>query len=114
MRTTRGARLVGHKPLSEMKLGKPRGKSGETPPQKNPAEAGLVGRLGSPAPRNGARGRLDLRRSRERVCIKLTTSAKSTCAFRHEQPAPHRNVQLRKSRLIHRRDVRCGGQAGGV
>ena len=26
MRTIRGVRLVGHKPLSEMKLGKPRGK----------------------------------------------------------------------------------------
>jgi hypothetical protein len=56
MRTIRGARLVGHKPLSEMKLGKPRGKSGETPPQKNPAEAGLVGRLGSPAPETGHAG----------------------------------------------------------
>jgi hypothetical protein len=29
----RGARLVGHKPQSEMKLGKPRGK-----PKKNPAK----------------------------------------------------------------------------
>ena len=48
--------MVGHKPLSEMKLGKPRGKSGETPPQKeNPAEAGLVGDLEAQPPKRGTR-----------------------------------------------------------
>jgi hypothetical protein len=65
-------------------------KIGRDSPEKNPAEAGLVGRLGSPAPRNGARGRIDLRRSRERVCIKLTTSAKSTSTKSQLQRRPAR------------------------
>src|SRR5262249_22341620 len=34
--------------------------------------------------------------------------------FGDEQPAPDRKAQLRKSRLVYRRDVRCGGQTGAV
>jgi CheY-like chemotaxis protein len=42
---------------SEMKLGKAGGKSGESPAAKeSPAEAGQVGRLGSPAPEMGHAG----------------------------------------------------------
>ena len=97
------ARLVGvdHANDTRGKVGRPQAavrneareaqrKIGRDSPEKNPAEAGLVGRLGSPAPRNGARGRIDLRRSRERVCIKLTTSAKSTSTKSQLQRRPAR------------------------
>jgi hypothetical protein len=35
----RGSRLVGHKPRSEMKLGKPRGKAGKSPKRKTASSA---------------------------------------------------------------------------
>src|SRR4029450_2832261 len=105
MRTTRGAGLAGHEPLSEMKLGKPRGKSGETPPQKKPRRSGASRATWKPSPRNGARGRLDLRRSRERVCIKLTTAAKSPST---KSQLPRRPARFsKKPRLF-------GGQFSGV
>jgi hypothetical protein len=48
---------VGPQAQSEMKLEKARGKSGESPAAKESlAEAGLVGRLGSPAPEMGHAG----------------------------------------------------------
>jgi hypothetical protein len=72
MRTIRGVRLVGHKPLSEMKLGKPRGKSSGSPVAKRkPRRSGASRATWKPSPRNGARGRLDLRRSRERGLYKI-------------------------------------------
>jgi hypothetical protein len=50
-------KLVALIAASEMKLGKAGGKSGESPAAKeSPAEAGQVGRLGSPAPEMGHAG----------------------------------------------------------
>jgi len=55
-----------------MKLGKPGGKSGEWPDAKeSPAEAGLSRATFKPSPRNRARGRVDLRRSRDRRLYKI-------------------------------------------
>jgi hypothetical protein len=80
-------------------------KIGRDSPAKKPRRSGASRATWKPSPRNGARGRLDLRRSRERVCIKLTTSAKSTST---KSQLPRRPARFsKKPRLF-------GGQFNGV
>ena len=77
----------------------------DSPAKRKPRRSGASRATWKPSPRNGACGHLDLRRSRERVCIKLTTSAKSTST---KSQLPRRPARFsKKPRLF-------GGQFNGV